>query len=115
MDKHESEWEQIPVAPASWLWVKRLGQNRALIGLAEEALDECGLVVHIELPEPGDHILLGHPFMLVETMSREVELPAPLSGKITLVNGIIERNAGLVHELPGERGWLLEVEGVEFV
>lgn len=113
MSKDAQEWEQVPVAPVSWLWVKRLGASRALLGLAEEALDECGLVVHMELPEAGDHILRGQPFMLVETMAREWELPAPLSGKIVLVNGIIERNAGLVHELPGDRGWLLEIEVVE--
>jgi glycine cleavage system H protein len=102
--------DSIRTGPLSWLWVKRMGAGRAVFGLTETAVEECGLIVHVELPEEGDHILHGHPCLLVETLAGEIELPAPLSGRVSLVNGLVERNPGLLHQQPGERGWLLEVE-----
>lgn len=100
----------IVTGPASWLWVKPRGGSRVAVGLNEEALDACGLIVHVELPEEGDHVLAGFPCLLVETMAGEIELPAPVSGKVCLVNGLVERNPGLLHCEPGERSWLMEIE-----
>ncbi|MDF2925400.1 MAG: gcvH [Paenibacillaceae bacterium] len=94
----------------SWLWMKRADAGIAVIGLTEAALDACGLILHVELPEEGDHILQGHECLLLELLSQEIELPAPLSGKIIRVNRQVERNPGLLHQLPAGQSWLLEVQ-----
>lgn len=107
---HNHQEPDIITGSSTWLWMKRKSGRAVIIGLNEEALEACGLIVHIELPEAGDHILQGAPCLLVETMSAEIELPAPLSGRVSLVNGLVERNPGLIYHEPGERSWLLEVE-----
>lgn len=109
----EHDQDEPVTGPVFWLWMKPRGTGQAVIGLTDEAVEECGLIVHLELPEEGDHILQGHPFMMVETMAGEIELPAPLSGRVTLVNGLMEKNPGLLHQQPGERSWLVEVAGAE--
>lgn len=102
--------DEIRQGPSSWLWAKRLPGGRTAVGLTEEAAESCGLIVYVELPVEGDHVLAGHPCFLLETMAGEIELPPPVSGKVIQVNGLVEKNPGLLHQQLGDRCWLMEVE-----
>lgn len=104
---------EIRIGPNSWLWTKKLAGGKTAVGLTEDAADECGLIVHVELPVAGDHVLQGHPCLLIETLAGEIELPPPVSGKVVLVNGMVEKNPGILHYQPGDRCWLMEVEEAE--
>lgn len=108
----EVEWsgDEPATGPASWVWVKQTPGRRAVLGLTQEALEACGLIVHVELPDEGDHVLEGHPCLMLETLKGEIELPTPVSGRVILVNGLVERNPGLLYLEPGQRSWLLEIE-----
>ncbi|MNN95862.1 Glycine cleavage system H protein [compost metagenome] len=50
---------------------------------------------------------------MIETLAGEIELPPPVSGKVVLVNGLVEKNPGILHHQPGDRCWLIEVEEAE--
>lgn len=103
----------IRTGPSSWLWSRRLTGSKWAVGLTEEAAEACGLIVHVELPVEGDYVLEGHPCLMIETLEGEIELPPPVSGKVVLVNGLVEKNPGLLHQMSGQRCWLMEVEEPE--
>ncbi|WP_438444594.1 glycine cleavage system protein H [Gorillibacterium sp. sgz5001074] len=94
---------------AGKLWVRREG-GRAVIGLTEAAADDFGMILYVELPEPGDRIREGRPFLLVETASMEEELSAPLTGTVVEVNRQTEAQPDLIHRSPEAQGWLVTIE-----
>ena len=46
----------------------------------------------------------------IETIKVDIELPAPLSGKVVAVNDALEMEAELINEEPYGAGWLLVIE-----
>lgn len=94
---------------AGKLWLRRDG-NRTVIGLTEEAADEYGMILFVELPEEGETVRVGRPFLVIETAQKEDELAAPLSGTVTEVNRQIETQPELIHRSPEMLGWLVAIE-----
>lgn len=94
---------------AGKLWIRREG-SRAVIGLTEAAADDYGMVTFVELPEPGDTLREGQPFLLVETAFAEEELPSPVAGVVAEVNRQTETQPDLIHRSPEGLGWLVIVE-----
>jgi glycine cleavage system H protein len=93
----------------SLLWIREEGSH-AVIGLTEEALERWGMILFIELPEVGAQLQEGAYMGLVETAESEWDLFAPLSGKVTSVNLLLERSTELLYASPTEKGWLLRLE-----
>jgi glycine cleavage system H protein len=94
------------------LWVRREGSRR-VIGLTEEAADEYGMILFVELPEPGDSVREGLPFLVVETAVQEQELVSPVTGLVLEVNRQAEKQPELIHRSPEGLGWLVAVEVME--
>jgi glycine cleavage system H protein len=97
------------LSKAGKLWIRQY-RSRAVIGLTEEAADGYGMIIYVELPEPGDLIKKGQPFLLVETALQEHELASPLSGFVAEVNRQVETQPDLIHRSPEGLGWLLALE-----
>lgn len=90
-------------------WIRQEGP-RAVLGLTEEAADEYGMILFVELPEPGDEVREGWPVIVVETASLEQEVASPLTGTVSEVNRQIETQPELIHRSPDGLGWLFAVE-----
>lgn len=91
-------------------WI-RLDGEKAVIGLTEYGISELGMIVYIELPDQDTHVTKGEFIGSVETAADdEHDLLAPLSGKITSVNRLLERAVMLVHESPYDKGWLFTMQ-----
>lgn len=90
-------------------WVRQEG-SRVILGLTEEAADDFGMILHVELPEPGDWIKVGQPLLLVETAVYEQELASPVTGVVAEVNRRVETQTELIHRSPEGLGWLIAVE-----
>ncbi|WP_187273894.1 glycine cleavage system protein H [Paenibacillus sp. N3.4] len=90
-------------------WIRQEG-NQAIIGLTETGLIEMGMVLFIELPERDAVMRRGDYISSVETAQSEHDLFAPLSGKVTAVNLLLERAAMILHESPYDKGWLFAME-----
>lgn len=97
---------------AGKLWIRRDG-TRAVIGLTEEAADAFGMILFVELPEPGDAVRAGQACLLVETAFYEQELASPVTGIVADVNRQVELQPELIHRSPEGLGWLLAVEWEE--
>jgi len=91
------------------LWVRQEGR-RTVIGLTEEAADDYGMILFVELPEPGETIKAGRVFLVIETATNEYELTSPVSGTVLDVNRQVETQPDLIHRSPEALGWLVALE-----
>ncbi len=90
-------------------WVRQEG-DRLVIGVTDYAQQQLGDIVYVELPKPGESIVEGKAFGVIESVKAVSDLCAPLSGVVMAVNKLLEDQPELVnHDCYGE-GWLLQLE-----
>ena len=80
------------------------------VGVSDFAQDELGDVVFVELPDPGDELVAGEPFGVIESIKAVSDLYSPVDGEVVAVNEALFDRPELVNEDPYGEGWLLEVE-----
>ncbi|MGG1556129.1 glycine cleavage system protein H [Paenibacillus ferrarius] len=93
----------------AFYWIRDEGTH-AVVGLTEAALERWGMILFIELPEVGAELKEGAYMGLVETAESEWDLIAPISGKVTSINLLLERSTELLYASPTVKGWLLRLE-----
>jgi len=91
-------------------WVRRSGNDSARIGITDFAQSALGDVVFVQLPDVGAELTAGESFGEVESTKSVSDLYAPVSGKVSAVNGDLEGNPQLVNSDPYGAGWLLDVQ-----
>ena len=67
-------------------WLKLEGKT-ATVGITDFAQNALGDIVFVELPKIGTEIEKDKPFGTVESVKSVSEIYAPISGKISAVNG----------------------------
>ena len=90
-------------------WVS-LNGNKALIGVTDHAEKEISDVVFVELPKEGRTVAQKESVLVIESVKAAFDIYAPMSGKITRVNGPLKNKPELVNRSPYEEGWLFELE-----
>jgi glycine cleavage system H protein len=90
-------------------WVRRSGDDTARIGITDFAQSALGDVVFVQLPDIGAELTAGESFGEVESTKSVSDLYAPVSGKVSAVNGDLEGSPQLVNSDPYGAGWLLDV------
>ncbi len=91
-------------------WVRRSGENTVRIGITDFAQSALGDVVFVQLPDEGAELTAGESFGEVESTKSVSDLYAPVSGKVTAVNGDLEGSPQLVNSDPYGAGWLLDIQ-----
>jgi glycine cleavage system H protein len=91
-------------------WVRRSGDDTVRVGITDFAQSALGDVVFVQLPDVGTEVTAGESFGEVESTKSVSDLYAPLSGKVTAVNGDLEGSPQLVNSDPYGDGWLLEIQ-----
>jgi glycine cleavage system H protein len=91
-------------------WVRRSGDDTARIGITDFAQSALGDVVFVQLPDVGTELTAGESFGEVESTKSVSDLYAPVSGKVSAVNGDLEGSPQLVNSDPYGAGWLLDVQ-----
>jgi glycine cleavage system H protein len=91
-------------------WVRRSGDDTARVGITDFAQSALGDVVFVQLPDVGADLTAGDSFGEVESTKSVSDLYAPVSGKVTAVNGDLEANPELVNSDPYGAGWLLDIQ-----
>ena len=89
-------------------WARREGGN-VVVGVTAHAQEALGDVVYVELPKVGDTMTAGSPFGVVESTKAVSELFAPISGKVTKVNGALADEPSTINTDPYGAGWIVEV------
>jgi glycine cleavage system H protein len=91
-------------------WVRRSGEYTVRIGITDFAQSALGDVVFVQLPDLGAELTAGESFGEVESTKSVSDLYAPVSGKVSAVNGDLEGSPQLVNSDPYGAGWLLDVQ-----
>jgi glycine cleavage system H protein len=91
-------------------WVRRSGDDTVRIGITDFAQSALGDVVFVQLPDEGAELTAGESFGEVESTKSVSDLYAPVSGKVTAVNGDLEGSPQLVNSDPYGAGWLLDIQ-----
>ena len=80
-------------------WARRDGKA-VVVGVTAHAQEALGDVVYVELPKVGDTVPPGTPFGVIESTKAVSELFAPISGKVTRVNGALTDEPSTVNSDP---------------
>ena len=87
----------------------RVQPGAVVIGITDYASKTLNDVVYLSLPSPGQDLKQLASFGTVESTKAVSELYAPLSGKVTKVNGELANHPELVNQSPYENGWIIEI------
>jgi len=66
-------------------------------------------VVYVELPQVGDQVNQGETYGTVESVKAVVDLIAPVSGTIRMVNEALRDNPEAINSDPYGEGWLITI------
>jgi glycine cleavage system H protein len=91
-------------------WVRRTGDDTVRIGITDFAQSALGDVVFVQLPEAGTEVTAGESFGEVESTKSVSDLYAPVSGKVSAVNGELETSPQLANSDPYGAGWLIDIQ-----
>lgn len=89
-------------------WVK-IENGIATIGITDYAQGELGDIIFIELPEPGDEFMAKDSIGTIEAVKTVADIYAPMQGKISEVNPILEDEPECVNTDPYMRGWIIKL------
>lgn len=90
-------------------WVELDGRI-AVIGISDNAQEQLGDVVFVDLPEVGRELVAEEPMAVVESVKAASDVYAPISGKVVEVNSALTENPALVNESPEGDGWFVKLE-----
>ena len=80
------------------------------VGISPYAAGQLGDVVYVELPDVGKDIAKGDEAAVVESVKAASEVYAPVSGKVTEVNGALEDAPETVNASADGDGWFLKMK-----
>ena len=90
-------------------WVM-LEDDVATVGLTDYAQREIPEVAFIEMPAEDIELNAGDEAATLESSADSLSVLAPLDGRVTEVNALLEENPGLVNSDPFGDGWLFRLE-----
>ncbi len=89
-------------------WIRVSGS--CAVGITQFAVEQLGDITLVELPREGDLVTKGQRFGTIESVKSVSDLYAPVSGKVTKINGALKDRPELVNEEPYGQGWMIEIE-----
>lgn len=95
------------------VWVQVSEPRRFRIGLDILVADLLPEPRRLVLPEEGDRVQRGAPLAVLEVDGGEVNLPAPLTGRVLRTNHVVARDPVLAMGSPYTAGWLVELDPEE--
>lgn len=85
------------------------GEELAVIGITDFALEQLTDLVFMELPEAGSSVTQGQQFGEVESVKAVSPLYSPVSGQVVEVNHELVSDLEKMAADPFGQGWLLRV------
>ena len=82
----------------------------ATVGITNNAQEQLGDVVYVDLPEVGREVKKGEVVASIESVKAAADVYAPLSGKIVEVNEKLDTEPELLNRDPEGEGWLFKME-----
>ncbi len=98
---------------ASHEWLRREGEQEAVIGITEHAQQLLGDMVFVELPLVGRRLDVGDDCAVAESVKAASDVYMPVAGEVTAINEELEKQPELINRDPYGGGWLFRVRLTE--
>lgn len=89
-------------------WV-RIEGDEAVFGITDHAQSELGDITFVELPDVGGEVKKSENCATIESVKAASDIYAPLSGKVTGVNEILQNAPETINQSPYGEGWICRV------
>jgi len=90
-------------------WIK-IEDNLLTIGITDHAQTELGDLVFVELPEVGTDFEQGDEAGVVESVKTASDIYAPVSGRVTAINELLEDAPETINSDAFGDGWIFQME-----
>jgi glycine cleavage system H protein len=91
-------------------WVQVVDANNIRFGITDFAQEALGDIVFVTLPAVGDDIASGESCGEVESTKSVSDIYAPVSGRVSAVNDLVETSPETINQDPYGNGWIAQVE-----
>lgn len=92
-------------------WVEVIDENTIRAGLTDYAQESLGDLVFINLPEPGDEVIMEEPFGDVESVKAVSDIFSPVTGIVSAINEELLDVPELINQSPYD-AWLVEINEI---
>ena len=89
-------------------WIDVEGEI-ATVGITDDAQEQLGDIVFVELPVEGATFDKGDDAAVVESVKAASDVYAPISGEVVEANGALEDEPALVNSDAEEDGWFFKL------
>lgn len=93
-------------------WIEVSGDS-AIIGITEYAAEQLEGKVKLELPDEEDAFIVGDDMGAVIAGDDCFELPAPVSGTITMLNEALLEEPELILDSPEDKAWICRMSEID--
>ncbi|MEZ4300375.1 MAG: glycine cleavage system protein GcvH [Polyangiaceae bacterium] len=91
-------------------WAKTEG-NELVVGITAFAVDQLGDITLVNIDaKVGDTLTAGKAFGTIESVKTLSDLFAPVSGKVTRINGALENAPETINDDCWDKGWMIAIE-----
>jgi len=87
-------------------WIDVQDTYAGVCGITDHAQEMLTDIVFVELPEVGIEVKAGEQVAVVESVKAVSDVYAPISGRITEVNKLLEDKPELLNSDPYGEGWI---------
>lgn len=91
------------------VWV-RVDGSMATIGITDYVQERLGDILSVEFLEADTYVERDETFGSIESVKEVVDLIAPVSGTIVVVNEDIIDDSDIINRDPYDTGWLIIIE-----
>lgn len=90
-------------------WIE-INDDIGTVGITNNAQEQLGDVVFLELPEINKKVNCGEQVGVIESVKAASELYSPVSGKIIQINEELKNNPSLVNSDAENSAWYMKIK-----
>lgn len=91
-------------------WIEMTDDFTGTCGITDHAQEMLTDIVFVELPEVNNEYSQGEQIAVVESVKAVSDVYAPVSGRVTEVNPVLEDSPELLNSDPYHNGWIFKLE-----
>jgi glycine cleavage system H protein len=91
-------------------WARLNDDGSVTVGISDNAQDQLGDMVFIEVPEVGQNVTAGDACAVVESVKAASDVYAPIAGEILEVNEDLADSPETVNQDAYGKGWLFRLQ-----
>lgn len=87
-------------------WVRLNDDGSVTVGISDNAQEQLGDMVYVEVPDVGKVVTAAQACAVVESVKAASDVYAPLAGEVLEVNGKLVDSPEIVNQDPYGEGWM---------